>query len=73
MRDLAVALVLLSTAADPAVHKRAVRIAGLVDLGDVAAIALGAATDPTLRRAALRNLPLAGSSALFSFLTARMI
>ena len=73
VRDLAIALMLVSTAADSAAHKRAVQIAGLVDLGDVAAIALGAATDPALRPAAVRNLPFAGSSALFCFLAARSI
>ena len=72
VRDLAVALVLVSTAGDSAAHKRAVQIAGLVDLGDVAAIALGAA-DPGMRSAAVRNLPFAGSSALFCFLAARSI
>jgi len=71
VRDLAVALVLVATAADPAVHKRALQIAGLVDLGDVVAISLGAARDARMRSAALRNLPFAGGSALFSFLAAR--
>lgn len=73
VRDVAVALVLVSTAADSAAHRKAVQIAGLVDLGDVAAIALGAAADPGLRTAAVRNLPFAGSSALFCFLAARTI
>ncbi len=71
VRDLAVALVLVATATDPAVHRRAMQIAGLVDAGDVLAISLGAARDPALRGAALRNLPFAGGSALFSFLAAR--
>ena len=70
-RDLAVALVLVATAADPALHRRAVQIAGLVDLGDVLAISLGAARDPTMRTAAIRNLPFAGGSALFCFFAAR--
>lgn len=71
VRDLAVALMLLATASDDAVHKRAVQIAGLVDLGDVVSISIGAAVDPTMRKAALRNLPLAGGSALFCLLAAR--
>lgn len=71
VRDLAVALVLVATAADDALHKRAVQIAGLVDLGDVLAISIGAAADPAMRKAALRNLPLAGGSALFCFVAAR--
>jgi len=71
VRDLAVALALVVTAADPAVHLRAVRIAGLVDVGDVAAVAIGALDDPGLRRAAARNIPFAGGSALFCFLAAR--
>lgn len=71
VRDLAVALVLVSTAADTESHRRAVQIAGLVDIGDVAAAALGAAADPALRPAAIRNLPFAGSSAAFSFLASR--
>jgi len=71
VRDLAVALMLVATASDPAVHKRAVQIAGLVDLGDVVAISLGATRDPAMRAAALRNLPFAGGSALFCFLAAR--
>jgi hypothetical protein len=71
VRDLAVALVLVATAPDPAVHRRAVQIAGLVDLGDVVSISIGAVVDPTMRKAALRNLPFAGSSALFCFLAAR--
>lgn len=73
VRDLAVALVLISTAGDSAGHRRAIQIAGMIDLGDVGAIALGAATDPRMRTAALRNLPFAGSSALFGFLAARKV
>lgn len=71
VRDLAMGLVLLATAGDPQAHRRAVQIAGLVDLGDVAAIAAGAATDGGMRAAAVRNLPFAGGSALFCFLAAR--
>jgi hypothetical protein len=71
VRDLALALLLTATASDPAVHRRAVQVAGLVDLGDVASISLGAVRDPALRPAALRNLPFAGGSALFCFLAAR--
>lgn len=71
VRDLAMGLVLLATAGDPQAHRRAVQIAGLVDLGDVAAIAAGAATDAGMRAAAVRNLPFAGGSALFCFLAAR--
>lgn len=71
VRDLAVALVLVATACDPAMHKRAVQIAGLVDLGDCLAISVGAVRDPTMRSAAVRNLPFAGTSALFCFLAAR--
>lgn len=71
VRDLAMALVLVATSSDPAVHRRAVQIAGLVDAGDVVSISLGAVRDPAMRRAALRNLPFAGSSALFCFLAAR--
>lgn len=70
-RDLAVALVLLATAPDPAAQKKAMQIAGLVDVGDVLWVALGAARDPALRGAAVRNLPFAGGSAVFSFLAAR--
>lgn len=71
VRDLAVALMLVATASDDAIHKRAVQIAGLVDLGDVVSISIGAAVDPTMRKAALRNLPFAGGSALFCLLAAR--
>jgi len=71
VRDLAVALVLVATAADDTLHKRAVQIAGLVDLGDVLSISIGAAKDPAMRAAAARNLPFAGGSALFCFLAAR--
>lgn len=71
VRDAAVGLVLLATAADRDAHRRAIQIAGLVDLGDVASIALGALRDPAMRTAALRNLPFAGGSALFSFWAAR--
>ncbi|MEO5680492.1 MAG: DUF4267 domain-containing protein [Acidimicrobiales bacterium] len=71
VRDLGVALFLLATAADPAAHRRAQQIAGLVDVGDVAAVALGAVGDSRLRTAAARNLPFAGTSAIFSFLAAR--
>lgn len=71
VRDLSMALVLLATATHPASHRRAMRIAGLVDLGDVAAVAAGAVGDPALRPAAVRNLPFAGGSALFSLLAAR--
>ncbi len=62
---------LVATAADPTASRRALQIAGLVDVGDVVSISLGAARDPALRGAALRNLPFAGGSALFSFLAAR--
>jgi len=71
VRDLAVALVLMATAADPVAHRRALRIAGMVDVGDVLCISAGAAADPAMRRAAVRNLPFAGGSAVFSFLAAR--
>ncbi len=71
VRDLAIGLVLVATASDAAVHRRAVQIAGLVDLGDVVAISVGAVRDPAMRSAALRNLPFAGGSALFCFLAAR--
>ena len=71
VRDVSMALVLLATATHPASHRRAMRIAGLVDLGDVAAVAAGAVRDPELRPAAVRNLPLAGGSAVFSLLAAR--
>jgi len=71
VRDLAMGLVLVATASDPVAHRRAVRIAGLVDLGDVAAVTLGAVADPEMRGAAARNLPFAGGSALFCFLAAR--
>jgi len=73
VRDLAVALVLVATASDPTLHRRAMQIAGGVDLGDVVAVSLGAARDPALRPAAVRNLPFAGGSALFSFLAARTL
>jgi hypothetical protein len=71
VRDLAVALMLVATASDDVVHRRAVQIAGLVDLGDVVSISVGAIVDPTMRKAALRNLPFAGGSALFCFIAAR--
>lgn len=71
VRDLGVALVLLISAADPSVHKRVAQVAGLVDVGDGAAVAIGALNDPAMRRAAARNVPFAGSSALFCFLAAR--
>jgi len=71
VRDLAVALVLVATASDPAIHRRAVQIAGLVDVGDAVCISIGAARDPAMRKAAIRNLPFAGGSALFCFLAAR--
>ncbi len=71
VRDLAMALVLLATASDPRAHRRAVQIAGLVDVGDVVAISAGAVRDREMRAAALRNLPFAGGSALFCFLAAR--
>ena len=71
VRDLSMALVLLATASDPAAHRRALQIAGLVDVGDVACVSLGAARDPAMRSAAVRNAPFAGGSALFSFLAAR--
>jgi len=71
VRDLAVALVLLATASDPAVHKRAIRVALLVDVGDVLCISSAAARDPEMRAAAFRNLPLAGGSAVFSYLASR--
>ena len=71
VRDLAMGLVLMATAADPVTHRRAVQIAGLVDVGDAVAIAIAAARDRELRAAALRNLPFAGGSALFCFLAAR--
>ena len=71
VRDLAVALVLVATAGDPTVHRRAVQIAGLVDLGDAVSVSIGAISDPAMRAAALRNLPFAGGSALFCFLAAR--
>ena len=71
VRDLAVALMLVATVSDGAMHKRAIQIAGVVDLGDVLAISAGALRDPTMRPAALRNLPFAGGSALFCFLAAR--
>ncbi len=71
VRDLSMALALLATATHPASHKRVMRIAGFVDLGDVAAVAVGAVGDPALRPAAARNLPFAGGSALFSLLAAR--
>lgn len=73
VRDAAVGLVLLATASDRDAHRRALQIAGLVDVGDVASIALGGARDPALRGAALRNLPFAGGSALFSFWAARRV
>lgn len=73
VRDLAVALMLLATASDDVVHKRAVQVAGLVDIGDVVSIGIGAVADPTMRKAALRNLPFAGGSALFCFLAARSV
>lgn len=73
VRDLAVALMLVATASDRDVHRRAVQIAGLVDLGDVVAVSVGAVRDPTMRAAAVRNLPFAGGSALFCFLAARSI
>ncbi len=73
IRDLAVALVLVTTAADAAAHRRALQIAGLVDIGDVAAVAIGAAAYPELRPAAIRNLPFAGGSAVFSLLASRTI
>ena len=71
VRDLAVALVLVATASDDEVHRRAVQIAGLVDLGDVVSISIGAMADPRMRAAAVRNLPFAGGSALFCLLAAR--
>jgi hypothetical protein len=71
VRDLAVALMLVATASDDVLHKRAVQIAGLVDLGDVVSISVGAIVDPTMRKAALRNLPFAGGSALFCFIATR--
>jgi len=71
VRDLAIALVLVSTASDRAAHRRALQIAGLVDLGDVVCISMGAVRDPALRKAAISNLPFAGGSAVFSFLAAR--
>ena len=71
VRDLAVALVLVATAGDPSLHRRAVQIAGLVDLGDAVSVSIGAVSDPAMRAAALRNLPFAGGSALFCFLAAR--
>jgi len=70
-RDLATALFLVVTASDPNAHRRAIQIAGLVDVGDVAAVAIGAAHDPNLRVAAARNLPFAGTSALLCLLAAR--
>lgn len=73
VRDLAVALMLLATVSDDAVHRRAIQIAGLVDLGDVLAISAGAVRDPTMRSAAARNLPFAGGSALFCFVAARSL
>ena len=71
VRDLAVALALVATASDPSVHRRVIQIAGLVDLGDVLSVSVGASRDPAMRTAAVRNLPFAGGSALFSFLAAR--
>jgi len=73
VRDLAVALVLLASPSDRSAQRRAIQIALVVDVGDVLCIALGAAQDPAMRAAAIRNLPLAGSSALFSYLAARSI
>ena len=70
VRDLAVALVLVATGPDPVVHRRAVLVAGLVDVGDAVCVAVGAARDPAIRTAAIRNVPFAGSSALFCFLAA---
>jgi len=71
VRDLAVGLVLVATASDPVIHRRAVQIAGLVDVGDAVCISIGAARDPAMRKAAIRNIPFAGGSALFCFLAAR--
>ena len=71
VRDLGVALMLVATASDPAAQRRAMQVAGVVDVGDVLCVALGAARDPVLRGAAARNLPFAGGSAVFSFLAAR--
>ena len=73
VRDLAVALLLLATASDPAVHRRALQIACLVDVGDVLSVSVGAIRDPAMRDAALRNLAFAGSSAAFSLLAARSV
>ncbi len=72
-RDLAIALLLVSTAPDRVAHRRALQIAGLVDLGDVVCIWIGAARDPAMRKAAVTNLPFAGGSAMFSFLAARSV
>ena len=70
VRDLAIGLVLVATGPDRAVHRRAVLIAGLVDVGDALCVSVGAIRDPALRAAAIRNVPFAGSSALFCFLAA---
>jgi hypothetical protein len=71
VRDLAVALVLVATASDPVMQKRALQIAALVDVGDVLSVSIGAVKDPAMRKAAVRNLPFAGCSTVFSLLAAR--
>ena len=70
VRDVAVGLLILATRDGGGTHKRALQVAGLVDVGDLAAITLAGLRDPALRKAAARNVPFAGGSALTSFLVA---
>lgn len=73
VRDLAVALMLLVAPSDRLVQRRAMQVALVVDVGDALCISLAAAKDPAMRPAAVRNVPLASASALFSYLASRAV
>jgi hypothetical protein len=69
-RDLAMALCILAASGDRATLRRVLQVCGALDVADAAVVGVAGARDRRLRRAALTNLPFAGGSALFSFVTA---
>ena len=69
-RDLTMAVCILAAAGDRVTLHRILQVCGGLDLADATIVGVAGARDRRFRRAALTNLPFAGGSALFSFVTA---